>query len=63
MLKRKPELGSKVMVYVAGKRGKVAMNVAVASPAEIRRSLKLSPTSRRRVERILRQLGTRRKAG
>lgn len=63
MSKSKPAPGSKVMVYIAGTRGKVAMNVAVASPAEIRRSLKLSPTSRRRVERILKQLGTRRKAG
>ena len=61
--KSKPKVGSQVMVYVAGIRGKVMLTVPVASPAAIRRSLKLSPTSKRRVERVMAQEGLRRKAG
>jgi hypothetical protein len=51
--KNKSEAGSTVMVYVAGVKGKVALKVPVASPAAIRRTLKLSPTSKRRVERVM----------
>ena len=51
------------MVYVAGVKGKVPMKVAVATPAQIRRALKLSPTSKRRIERVLEQAGFGRKAG
>jgi len=61
--KSKPKFGSQDMVYVAGIRGKVMLTVPVASPAAIRRSLKLSPTSKRRVERVMAQEGLRRKAG
>jgi hypothetical protein len=61
--KTKPEAGGIVMVYMAGVKGKVPLKVAVASPAAIRRALKLSPTSKRRVERVLRQSGFGRKAG
>jgi hypothetical protein len=61
--KAKPEPGSIVMVYMAGVKGKVPLKVPVASSAAIRRTLKLSPTSKRRVERALAQAGFGRKAG
>ena len=61
--KNKPTAGSTVMVYVAGVRGKVALTVPVASPAAIRRMVKLSPTSKRRVDRAMAQAGFGRKAG
>jgi len=61
--KSKPVAGSTVMVYVAGVKGKVALKVPVASPAAIRRMVKLSPTSKRRVDRVMAQAGFGRKAG
>ena len=61
--KVKPAVGRTAMVYVAGVKGKVALKVAVASPAQIRRSLNLSPTSKRRIERVMAQAGFGRKAG
>ena len=61
--KSKPAAGSTVMVYVAGVKGKVPLKVAVASPAQIWRALKLSPTSKRRIERVMAQAGFGRKAG
>jgi hypothetical protein len=61
--KTQPVAGSRVMVYVAGVKGKVSLTVPVASPAAIRRSLKLSATSKRRVARVMAQAGLRRKAG
>jgi hypothetical protein len=61
--KTKPEAGSTVMVYMAGVKGKVALKVPVASPAAIRRMVKLSPTSKRRVDRVMAQAGFGRKAG
>ena len=61
--KGKAAAGSTVMVYVAGVKGKVPLKVAVASPAQIWRSLKLSPTSKRRIERVMAQAGFRRKVG
>jgi len=61
--KNKPQLGSQVMVYVAGVRGKVKMTVPVLSPAAIRRSLKLSAASNRRVDRVMAEAGFGRKAG
>jgi hypothetical protein len=61
--KNNPAAGSTVLVYVAGVRGKVALTVPVASPAAIRRMLKLSPTSKRRVARVMAQAGFGRKAG
>jgi hypothetical protein len=51
------------MVYVAGVKGKVALTVPVASPAAIRKTLNLSTTSKRRVERAIAQVGLRRKTG
>ena len=59
----KPQLGSQVLVYVAGVRGKVKMTVPVLSPAAIRRSLKLSAASKRRVDRAMADAGFGRKAG
>ena len=61
--KGKPVAGRTVMVYVAGVKGKVPLKVAVASPAQIRRAIKLSPTSKRRIERVLAKAGFGRKAG
>jgi len=61
--KNKSAAGSTVMVYVAGVKGKVPLKVAVASPAQIWRALKLSPTSKRRIERVMAQAGFGRKAG
>jgi hypothetical protein len=61
--KTKQRVGSTVMVYVAGVKGKVALTVPVASPAAIRKTLNLSATSKRRVERAIAQVGLRRKTG
>jgi|KBSSwiStaDraftv2_1062776.scaffolds.fasta_scaffold89159_3 hypothetical protein len=55
--------GATVMVYVAGVKGKVALKVPVATPAAIRRALKLSPTSKRRIARVMAEAGFGRKAG
>jgi len=61
--KSKPKLGSQVLVYVAGVRGRVKMTVPVLSPAAIRRSLKLSAASKRRVDRAMTEAGFGRKSG
>ena len=61
--KKQPIPGSIVMVYKAGVKGRVAMKVAVASPAAIRRSLKLSAASKRRVARAMAEAGFGRKTG
>lgn len=61
--KSKSAPGRQVLVYVAGVKGKVKMTVGIASPAAIRRRLKLSAASKRRVDRAMAQAGYSRKAG
>src|SRR5512138_3648209 len=51
------------MLYTMGKPKKAKVVLPVSTPAELRRSLNLSRTALRRVERAIAKAGVRRKAG
>ena len=51
------------MLYTARSTKKIMVKLPVATRAEISRSLNLSPTAKRRVARVIAQLGLKTKAG
>lgn len=61
--KRATPTSRTVWVYVTGSRRKVPIKVAVATPSEIWKSLKLSPASVRRIRQALAQARPQLKAG
>jgi len=63
MNKSKPQAERRLLAYVAGVRGRVRLTVPIMSTAEIRKSLKLSAASKRRVELAMEEAGVLRKSG
>ncbi len=58
-----PLAGRKAVLYTMGKSKTIELILPVATPAELRRMVKLSRTSRRRVDRAIAKAGLRRKTG
>ena len=58
-----PPAGRKAILYTMGKSKTIELTLPVASPAELRRSLKISRTARERVERAIAKAGFGRKTG
>ena len=55
--------GSRAILYTLGKSKTIELILPVATPEELRRSVKLSRTARQRVDRAIAKAGLRRKAG
>jgi hypothetical protein len=55
--------GRKAVLYTTGQPKPVEVNLPVATPAELLRSLNLTPTAKQRVERAIVRAGLRRKTG
>lgn len=58
-----PPAGRKAILYTMGKSKTIELILPVATPAELRRMVKLSRTSRQRVDRAIAKAGLRRKTG
>ena len=58
-----PQPGAKAILYTVGKSKRIELILPVATPEELLRSVNLTPTSRRRVERAIVKAGLRRKTG
>jgi len=58
-----PLAGRKAILYTGGNPKTIELILPVATPAELRRTVKLSRTARRRVERAIAEAGLRRKSG
>jgi len=58
-----PLAGRKAILYTMGKSKTIELILPVATPAELRRTVRLSRTSRQRVERAIAKTGLRRKTG
>jgi hypothetical protein len=58
-----PPAGRKAILYTVGKSKKIELTLPVATTAELLRSVKLTRTSRQRVERAIAKAGLRRKTG
>lgn len=58
-----PLPGSRAFLYTGGTPKKIEVILPVATPAELRRTVKLSRTAMQRVERAVAKAGGRRKAG
>jgi len=58
-----PRAGRKAILYTMGKSKTIELILPVATPAELRRTVRLSRTSRQRVERAIAKAGLRRKTG
>jgi hypothetical protein len=56
-----PPAGRRAILYTMGKSKTIELILPVATPAELRRTVKLSRASRQRVERAIAELGLRRK--
>jgi hypothetical protein len=54
-----PLPGSRAIVYTMGKPKKVELILPVMTPEEQLRSVKLTPTARKRVERAIAEVGIR----
>lgn len=61
--KAPPPAGRKAILYTMGKSKTIELILPVATPAELRRTVKLSRTARQRVERAIAEAGLRRKSG
>lgn len=55
--------GRRALLYTGGKPKKIELILPVATTAELLRSVNLSPTARRRVERAIAKAGLRLKTG
>ena len=55
--------GRKAILYTMGKSKRIVLTLPVATTDELLRSLKLTRTARRRVERAIAKAGLRRKTG
>lgn len=58
-----PRAGRKAILYTMGRSKTIELILPVATPAELRRTVKLSRTSRQRVERAIAKVGLRRNTG
>ena len=58
-----PRAGRKAILYSGGTPKKVELTLPVATPTELLRMLKITPTARQRVERAIARAGLRRKTG
>jgi len=58
-----PPARTKAILYTGGKPKTIELILPVATPAELRRTVKLSRTARQRVERAITEAGLRRKSG
>jgi hypothetical protein len=61
-----PQAGRRAILYTFDKSGKsktIELILPVATPAELLRTVKLSRTARKRVERAIADSGLRRKSG
>lgn len=58
-----PLAGRKAILYTGGNPKTIELILPVATPAELRRMVKLSRTSRQRVDRAIAKAGLRRKTG
>lgn len=57
-----PPAGRRAILYTGGKPKTIELILPVATPAELRRTVKLSRTARRRVERAIAEAGLCRKS-
>lgn len=57
-----PPAGRRAILYTGGKPKTIELILPVATPAELRRMVKLSRTARQRVERAIAEAGLRRKS-
>lgn len=55
--------GRRAILYTGGTPKKIELILPVATTAELLRSVKLTPTARRRVERAIAKAGLNRKTG
>ena len=58
-----PPAGRKAILYTGGKPKTIELILPVATPAELRRTVKLSRASRQRVDSAIAKAGLRRKSG